>query len=183
MTGIVGAFRSDQRADDVNLKSAVDKAVGCFRLLIDNYDINVDSANVNIATLVGPFVEGEIYSVLINLLSNSIKSLIADGGSRKSIRIWAEELGEKVFLRIADNGMGLDPVHFSDVFTPFISDPNGLLYDRLEEHANPEDATIFGTGSGLGLSIARDILRARGGDIQFINPDAGWSACVEVELP
>jgi signal transduction histidine kinase len=133
--------------------------------------------------LVGPIIEGEVYSILINLLSNAIKSLIASSEPQKSIRIWTEEAGKKAFLRIADNGLGLDAKHFADVFTPFISDPSGLLYDRLEENANPEDAAAFGTGSGLGLSIARDIARARGGDIRFINPDEGWAACVEIELP
>jgi signal transduction histidine kinase len=184
MTGIVGAFRSDQRAVDVNLSSAVEKAVSCFRLVIENYRIQVDARHVLSSLQVGPIIEGEIYSILINLLSNAIKSLIAQGGSSKNIRIWTEATSPKVILRIADNGVGLDREHFMDVFTPFISDPKGLLYDRLEENANPEDAAIFGTGSGLGLSIARDIARARGGDIRFIDPiDDTWAACVEVELP
>jgi len=183
MTGIVGAFRSDQRAVDVNLSSALEKAVSCFRLIIENYSIHFDTTGVKPSMLIGPIIEGEVYSILINLLSNAIKSLIASGEPRKFIRIWTEEAGRKAFLRIADNGLGLDAKHFADVFTPFISDPNGLLYDRLEENANPEDAAAFGTGSGLGLSIARDIARARGGDIRFINPDDGWAACVEIELP
>lgn len=183
MTGIVGAFRSDQRTIEVNLSSAIEKAVSCFRLVIENYHIRIDTSNVNATMLVGPIIEGEVYSILINLLSNAIKSLIASSEPDKLIRIWTEEAGKKAFLRIADNGLGLDAKHFADVFTPFISDPSGLLYDRLEENANPEDAAAFGTGSGLGLSIARDITRARGGDIRFINPDDGWAACVEIELP
>ena len=183
MTGIVGAFRSDQRTVDVNLKLALEKATTCFRLILEGYSIHIDTGDVKASMLVGPIIEGEIYSILINLLSNAIKSLIASGAPHKRIRIWTEEAGRKAFLKIADNGLGLDPKHFADVFTPFISDPNGLLYDRLEENANPEDAAAFGTGSGLGLSIARDIARARGGDIRFINPDADWAACVEIELP
>lgn len=183
MTGIVGAFRSDQRAVDVNLSSALEKAIGCFRLVVENYSVSVDTSRVSPSLQIGPIIEGEIYSILINLISNAIKSLIAKGNSNKTIRFWTETTGPKAILRIADNGLGLDPEHFADVFTPFISDPKGLLYDRLEENANPEDAAIFGTGSGLGLSIARDIARARGGDIRFINPADQWAACVEVELP
>lgn len=183
MTGIVGAFRSDQRAVDVNLSSALTKSVSCFRLIVENYSIQIDVSGVKSSLLIGPIIEGEVYSILINLLSNAIKSLIASGATEKKICVWTEEAGRKAFLRIADNGMGLDAKHFADVFTPFISDPSGQLYDQLEENANPEDAAAFGTGSGLGLSIARDIARARGGDIRFINPVDGWSACVEVELP
>lgn len=183
MTGIVGAFRSDQRAVDVNLKAAIEKAVSCFRLIVENYSIQVDIAGVRPAMLIGPIIEGEVYSILINILSNAIKSLIASGKPQKLIRIWTEEFERKAFLRIADNGLGLDEKHFTDVFTPFISDPTGLLYDLLEENANPEDAAAFGTGSGLGLSIARDIARARGGDIRFIHPGDGWSACIEIEMP
>jgi len=183
MTGIVGAFRSDQRTVDVNVKSAVEKAVGCFRLVIENYRIHVDMLKVSLSLQVGPIIEGEIYTILINLISNAIKSLIAHGQPDKTIRIWTETISNKAVIKIADNGTGLDPDHFDDVFTPFISDPSGMLYDKLEENANPEDSAIFGTGSGLGLSIARDISRARGGDIRFVSPDQGWAACVEVELP
>lgn len=183
MTGIVGAFRSNQQAVDVNLALAVDRAVNCFSLVVENYGIKIDYTKVKPSILIGPIVEGEVYSILINVLSNAIKSLIASGGSPKMIRIWTEEVGSKIILRIADNGLGLDAKHFADVFTPFISDPSGLLYDRLEENANPEDAAAFGTGSGLGLSIARDIARARKGDIRFIIPDGDWAACVEIELP
>lgn len=183
MTGIVGAFRSDKQAAEINVSAAVERAVGCFRLISTNYKISIDFSKVNRALLTGPMIDGEIYTILINLVSNAIKSLIAAGGKNKAICIWTEKIGEKALLRIADNGLGLDPNHFSDVFTPFISDPSGLLYDKLEENANPEDEAAFGTGSGLGLSIARDIARARGGDINFINPENDWAACIEVQLP
>lgn len=183
MTGIVGAFRSDRKAVEVNLKSALDRAVSCFRLVTEIYGIRIESKKVAPTLQIGPIIEGEAYSVLINILSNAVKSLIASGKEEKNIGIWTEEVGRKAFLRIADNGLGLDEKHFADVFTPFISDPSGQLYDRLEENANPEDSAAFGTGSGLGLSIARDIVRARGGDIRFITPDTGWAACVEIELP
>ena len=183
MTGIVGAFRSNQAEIEVNARSAIERAISCFRLVIENYSIRIDYSSVRQTLLVGPIIEGEVYSILINLLSNAIKSVIAAGSSEKRIRVNSVELGNKVLLRISDNGLGLDAKHYNDVFAPFLSDPSGQLYDQLEENANPEDAAVFGTGSGLGLSIARDIARARKGDIRFVNPDPDWAACVEIELP
>lgn len=183
MTGIVGAFRNDQQSIEVHLYTALEKSISCFRLVLENYDISVDISSVKASLFVGPMPEGEIYSIFINLISNAIKSLIAAAASNKKIEINAMEMGKKVIIRISDNGLGLDPIHFAEVFTPFISDPSGDLYKRLEKNANPEDAAAFGTGSGLGLSISRDIAKARGGDVRFVLPDTGWSATVEVELP
>lgn len=183
MTGIVGAFRTDQKPGDVNLRAAVERAIECFRLVIENYAIQVDCEGVKRSLLVGPIVEGEVYSVLINVLSNSIKSLIAAGSRDKAVRLSASTRHGKVLLLVEDNGVGLDKEHFSDVFHPFVSDPTGKVYDQLQANANPEDAAIFGTGSGLGLPIARDMLRARRGDMKFVDPMENWSTCLEVEFP
>lgn len=183
MTGVVGAFRADQQPGDINLRAACERAAGCFRLIVEAYSISVDYQDVKRALLVGPIVEGEVYSILVNVFSNAVKSLIASGNPDKRIRLSSNTRGSKVILRVEDNGIGLDPEYFSEVFSPFISDPGGELYDQLQAHANPEDAALFGTGSGLGLAIARDMLRARKGDMRFIQPPEDWSASLEIELP
>lgn len=183
MTGIVGAFRKEQKAINLNLRAAVEKATSYFRLVLQNYQISIDLEDLNKSVMVGPLVAGEMYAILVNLISNAVKSLIAKGNSDRKIKFSSTKISAKVVLHIMDNGIGLDPEHFNDVFTPFISDPSGQLYDRLEENMNPEDSSAFGTGSGLGLAISRDIARARRGDIRFILPPENWAACIEVELP
>jgi signal transduction histidine kinase len=184
MTGIVGAFRGPDGLMEIHLKTAIDRAVRCFRLVIEDYDIAIDDdSGVPTDLVVGPMIQGELYTILLNLLSNAIKSVIAAGRPSRKIRIEAEQSGKKIVIRVLDNGIGLVEQFFEEVFTPFIADPSGELYDRLEARANPEDASIFGTGSGLGLSIARDIARSREGDIRFSQPPPNWNACVTVELP
>jgi signal transduction histidine kinase len=181
-TGIVGAFSKQPKLERVHLKGAIDLAARCFGALLTAYDIQIDSSRVPGNLTVGPIVAGELYTVLINVISNSIKSVIAAGRSERAIRIEAERDGAKTKLRVLDNGIGLDNEHFEEVFSPFISDPSGDLYARLERAANAEDATLFGTGSGLGLSISRDILTARNSSIKFVPPPLGWMASLEIEL-
>lgn len=183
MTGIVGAFRTTDTLTDLHLKTAIDRATHCFHLIINNYAITIDDLEVPTNLTVGPIVEGELYTILLNLLSNAVKSVIAGGSESRVIKFEARRSGNRTLLRISDSGLGLAPEFFDEVFTPFISDPAGVLYDKLAERSNPEDESIFGTGSGLGLAIARDVARSRGGDIHFISPEAPWSTCVEVELP
>ncbi len=183
MTGIVGAFKTSDNLTDLHLKTAIDRATYCFKLIIDNYAITIDDLDVPTDLMVGPMIEGELYTILLNLLSNAVKAVIASGSEMRSIKFDARRSGNKTILKILDSGLGLSPDFFDEVFTPFISDPAGNLYDRLEERSNPEDGSIFGSGSGLGLSIARDVARSRGGNIHFITPEAPWSTCVEVELP
>ena len=51
---------------------------------------------------------------------------------------------------VEDNGPGIPPESFDDVFKPFF---------RLDDSRNPNYA-----GAGLGLAIARDVARGHGGD-------------------
>lgn len=62
-------------------------------------------------------------------------------------------------IDIEDHGPGIPPESRERVFEPF---------HRLEESRNRETG-----GSGLGLSIARNILRAHGGDITLANRQGG----------
>jgi len=183
MTGIVGAFGKQKEMQSIHLRSAVERAVRCFNLVLENYKIHVEVSDIPGNMTVGPMVEGEIYTVLINLLSNSIKSLIASGQPSKHIYFRAVRKDSNVLINMLDNGVGLSQGNYEEVFKPFISDPDGSLYDQLEQMANPQDAHIFGTGSGLGLAITRDIVRARKGDICFQSPPSGWSASIEIKLP
>jgi C4-dicarboxylate-specific signal transduction histidine kinase len=80
----------------------------------------------------------------------------------------AERRGSKVVLNIRDSGLGLDAEHYEQVFAPFAADLDKRLYRGLDAKLNPEDQYIVGTGSGLGLSIAREILSYRGGTIRFV---------------
>jgi signal transduction histidine kinase len=86
-------------------------------------------------------------------------------------------------LTIKDTGVGIDPARFEEVFTPFISDPDGRLYENLDKRLNPEDNMIVGTGSGLGLGIVKEIINARGGSINFKTPKGEWSTELEIKLP
>jgi len=62
-------------------------------------------------------------------------------------------------IDIEDDGPGIEPQDMEAVFEPF---------RRLETSRNRETG-----GSGLGLSIARNIIRAHGGDIGLANMPAG----------
>jgi two-component system osmolarity sensor histidine kinase EnvZ len=56
-----------------------------------------------------------------------------------------------VEVTIDDDGPGIPPESYEDVFKPFF---------RLEQSRNPATG-----GIGLGLTIARDVARSHGGDV------------------
>jgi signal transduction histidine kinase len=181
MTSLISVTRKTEEVK-LALRTRVDRAIRSFDLIRRNYDIAIDSDNVPKGLQVGPMLEAELFAVLLNLLSNSIKSVIASGGTRK-VALSARREGARVVMLIQDTGIGLKEEYFDDVFAPFSSDPEGRLYTRLDAKLNPEDEYIVGTGSGLGLSIVREILTFRGGSIRFLKPSTGWKAEVEVTMP
>ncbi|MBA2678471.1 MAG: sensor histidine kinase [Ktedonobacteraceae bacterium] len=95
---------------------------------------------------------------LENLLDNAIR-YIPQGGSIDIT--WLRKLERFEFI-IADTGSGIAPQDLPYVFQPL---------HRGETSRNRQTG-----GSGLGLTIARQILQAHGGDLSVTNKHGGGAA-------
>jgi signal transduction histidine kinase len=100
-------------------------------------------------------------------MSNATKAV--KGQHERLIEVTGFEENGRVHIQFLDSGKGLDESRWVEVFEPFESDSEPDL--RL------------GSGTGLGLKLARDIIRTYGGDIRFISPPPNWKTCVEITLP
>lgn len=182
MTSLVGVDSKNATKKRLALKEHAIRAIDCFKLVQTKYDIDINVESIPNNILVGPMLEAELYAILLNILSNSIKAVIA-GGSTRQIQIVAKKENDHTKLNIMDTGVGLDEKDFSEVFIPFIADPSDRLYRNLNKNINPEDRLIVGTGSGLGLSIVKEIIQIRKGNIHFEKAAGIWKTNLEVILP
>ncbi|MDR3044842.1 MAG: HAMP domain-containing protein [Desulfovibrio sp.] len=90
-------------------------------------------------------------------LSNLLENAVRYGGGQVDMEV--RDTGDTLSVAILDRGPGL-PEHYTDkVFEPFF---------RVEHSRNRQTG-----GSGLGLSIARNIARQHGGDITLANREGG----------
>ena len=64
-----------------------------------------------------------------------------------------------------------------------MADPEKKLYKRLSKRINPADKYIVGAGSGLGLSIVKEITDAHEGKVGFTEPFDDWRCNLEMVLP
>jgi signal transduction histidine kinase len=99
-------------------------------------------------------------------IANLVSNALAYGGSAR-LRL-DPPAGGVVRLLVEDDGPGVPEAELEAVFAPF---------RRLEESRNRETG-----GTGLGLTIARNILRAHGGDVVLANRQGGGLAAT-VSLP
>src|SRR5262249_14212552 len=88
----------------------------------------------------------EITRVFLNLISNGFyaatkrKNKIADGNYEPTLAAATKNLGDRVEIRIRDNGTGIPPEVKERMFNPFFP------------------TKPAGEGTGLGLSISHDII-------------------------
>ena len=97
--------------------------------------------------------------------SNVIQNALRYGGEA-SVRLVKKE--KQLLITIADRGPGIPIDQQEQVFSPFY---------RVEPSRNRETG-----GTGLGLTIARTIIRRHGGDIQLSNREGG-GLLVSITLP
>jgi len=113
---------------------------------------------------------GYLAQALLCLLLNADRAVRDAGKTDGEIRVQTRfEPGrdgetDEIGIRIADNGMGMVPDTLARVFDPFFT-----THD-------------VGEGTGLGLTLSRDIIQAHGGRIE-INSEPGVGTTVSIYLP
>ena len=98
---------------------------------------------------------------LINLIDNALKY-----GNHVAVAL--RQAGKRIEISVDDDGPGIPLARREDAFRPF---------QRLDEGRNLQRG-----GVGLGLSIARDIARAHGGEVVLEDSRMGGLRAV-IRLP
>ncbi|MEZ5080457.1 MAG: HAMP domain-containing sensor histidine kinase [Thermoleophilia bacterium] len=106
---------------------------------------------------------GRVGQVVTNLVGNALRAT-APGGR---VELSVSSGGGTARLEVTDTGVGLQPGDLERVFERFYRAPN---------------STGSG-GSGIGLTIARGIMRAHGGDLVAASPGVGGGATFTATFP
>jgi signal transduction histidine kinase len=111
----------------------------------------------------------QIFRALMNLVRNSVEALAQQSLARAETdppRVWVSARAEATFdiIDVSDNGPGVPPAARPKLFTAFYS-------------------TNRAGGSGLGLVIAADLVRAHGGTIALLEKEDAVGAHFRVTLP
>lgn len=104
---------------------------------------------------------------LLNLIGNAIK-FAPRGNVTIKTRLEERHGGDVVVFDVTDDGIGIAKADQENLFKPF-------------SQANAQIGEIYG-GAGLGLSIARDLAHAMGGDIS-VTSELGQGATFSLSMP
>ena len=106
-----------------------------------------------------------LVQILTNLLTNAQK-FTPPGGC---VTVTMERLDARVWIRVRDSGIGVDPSQIPALFEPFVQGAQGLDRSR--------------GGLGLGLAVARGLVELHGGHITMRSDGSGTGTEVSFDLP
>ena len=122
-----------------------------------------------------PMHPSEWTSILFNFYTNS-KKAIKRACRQGEIQIVAGKEGKIIFLEFQDNGDGIPEGDEEKIFERFYTTSNVKGLDET-------DSVNSIAGSGLGLSIVRDICISNKGSVKVVPPSENYSTCFRVEVP
>jgi two-component system osmolarity sensor histidine kinase EnvZ len=122
------------------------------------------------ATIVSTIPDGLVTWVRPDAFRRCISNLLTNARRHAGrIEVTSRRFKERIEIAIDDDGPGVPPEHRESVFRPFF---------RLESSRNQETG-----GVGLGLTIARDVMRSHGGDLTLDrSPLGGLRALVRLPI-
>ena len=114
-------------------------------------------------------VPQDIGRVILNLINNAFYAVSEKAqqhitGYEPTVTATTKKLNDKVEITVKDNGNGISQSIVEKIFQPFFT------------------TKPTGQGTGLGLSLAYDIIKAHGGEIK-INTKEGAGSEFIIQLP
>ncbi len=111
----------------------------------------------------------DIGRVLLNLFNNAFyavseKAKLSVNGYQPTVSVITKKLSDRIEIKVLDNGVGIPQKVVDKIFQPFFT------------------TKPTGQGTGLGLSLSYDIIKAHGGDIK-VQTKEGEGAEFLITLP
>ena len=153
------AGKSESRRQLVAMDTCIDKALDALQMALEGKGAEIHRDPLP-ELWCDPTMVTQLYQ---NLIGNALK-FVAD--SRPSIRLTAEQDGERWVLGVADNGIGIKPEYGEQIFQAF---------QRLHGRGEYE-------GSGIGLAVCRKAVEHHGGKI-WVESELGRGAHFKFTLP
>ena len=155
MDRMISAYLAFARGEGVEQAEPIN-----LSLLLDDVASGARRAGADVTLNVPPALT---LSLRADAVRRAVTNLV-DNASRhaRHVLLAAEPQGRSVLVTVDDDGPGISEDRRESVFRPFESDTIG--------------------GTGLGLTIARDIVRAHGGDIVLGNSPLGGLRA-QIRLP
>ncbi len=142
----------------VDMNRLIDDCILLMKPLFKKKGITVKRNSGEVADVKCSVDINQIKRVIINLLLNSVESIEKDGTIEVSV---LRERGE-VIITVRDSGRGIAEENIRKVFDPYFTTKRG--------------------GSGIGLSLSKNIVESHGGKI-IIESTRGRGTTVNVFLP
>jgi len=125
-----------------------------------DYDENIGKINI---------IPQDIGRVLLNLISNAFYAVTERKKNQSEnykpvVSISTTKIKDKIEIRIGDNGSGIPEKVLDKIFQPFFT------------------TKPTGQGTGLGLSLSYDIIKAHNGEIK-VRTEAGGGSEFTIQLP
>lgn len=149
--------RSAEESREIRLAEVIDGSLLLLRDQIGSKGLTLERPEAELAATTVRARHVQLEQVLVNLLQNAVQACEPGGQIVLAITIGAQG----VSLSVTDDGPGVSPEVRDTLFQPFV--------------------TAKSDGIGLGLAIARDIMRQLGGDLVHRNTATG--ACFVMEIP
>ena len=111
-------------------------------------------------------IDRDAFEQILGNLLNNVEKYAASGGA---VSITTRQQNGHTVVTVADRGPGIPPAQQERIFLPF--------------HRVSSKLTDGVTGTGIGLSIARDLARLHGGDLVVLPTDEGAAFELRIATP